>query len=171
MKSKNFSALILFLSILATLFANDANARPPASAFDTAPATVADAKIADSRCTEYGVATSTTTWTEYVRNDPQLYVCASSKGVIMATFTGTDRIRVSNDDFFVAVNGTEVTGTRTRVLNKKTKEWSMIFTPDAPIASGSEIGAFVQSEVELWSTSSGSWYNYGTDVDYYVLMP
>jgi hypothetical protein len=163
--------IALYLLLITFLILNSAvtNARPPMSAFDTEPATVAEAEVADSRCTQYGKKyDGTSGWV--VASEKNLYACATLKGTAEATLSGGIKdVRFVDTDFFVAVGGVDVAGVLSKRVNKITKEVSVIFTPDTPIASGTAVAIIPQSDLEVWDGTS--WNRLGVEIYFYVLMP
>jgi hypothetical protein len=151
----------LFTALFVSVLSTTSHARPAAQHFDAQPATVQDAMVSDSACTEYGVI-ETPMGRERLEHYNHTYACAGFGVVIMDIEGITD---VSHINQLYVDNGARIlqgTYSKSSIPNGM----RITFTPTQPISSGTALVVMPQSDIRV--ERNGQWQRFPSDIDYYV---
>lgn len=178
-QSKVFAKIFILALIFTTLFMNEAFALPDSNLFDSEPADLKEARVADSSCTQYGI-TYTRFGTEqfptgvpYLWNDSNIYACANDSREFIVGFVGVDGIALEAMDVFAILpNGKEIE-MEEQILTSQISEdedaYELVFITKKPIPSGSKVIINAESDTRLIINSKIIYYP--QDVDFYLLVP
>ncbi|MBX7148353.1 hypothetical protein K1X76_04655 [bacterium] len=153
--------ITVLTALIALTLSLRAQARPAAFLFDSQPATVADAQVADSPCTQYGIITNAM-GVDSVKSYPNIYACAM-QGMVTVTIEGITNARHINQLYIEDSQGPLVGKYSKTILPNGVR---IEFIPPQPIVSGTELLISPQSDILV--EHNGQWRRFPRDIDYYV---